>query len=110
MKARTKANWADPNTTAENETLPGWLKWVWGGRGVSYTLNFLLMAQIGSALMGGLLGMAGYISDPTVTVQPQSALDMITFMYAVMPIILGVLTLALSLLYKKERAKVLGEA
>ncbi len=46
MKARVKANWAYPNTTAENEKLPGWLKWVWSGPGIAFSLSFLLMAQI----------------------------------------------------------------
>lgn len=46
MKTKVKANWADPNTTAENEKLPGWLKWVWSGPGIAFSLSFLLMAQI----------------------------------------------------------------
>lgn len=48
MKTATKlkANWADPSTTAENERLPRWLKWVWAGRGTAFSVNFLLMAQI----------------------------------------------------------------
>ena len=25
-----KANWLDQSTTAENEVLPGYLKWAWG--------------------------------------------------------------------------------
>ena len=86
MKTRQKANWADPSTTAENERLPRWLKWVWSGRGVAYSLNFLLMAQItyyctdmlgmAPAVVGTLLlvskifdaftdVMAGYIIDRT---------------------------------------------
>lgn len=27
---KKKANWLDPSTTAENEVLPGCLKWAWG--------------------------------------------------------------------------------
>ena len=27
---KKKANWLDPSTTAENEVLPGYLKWAWG--------------------------------------------------------------------------------
>lgn len=46
MGTKVKANWADPNTTAENEKLPGWLKWVWSGRGISFSLCFVLMGQI----------------------------------------------------------------
>ena len=46
MKKRERANWADPNTTAENERLPHWFKWVWSGNAVAFSLNFLLMAQI----------------------------------------------------------------
>lgn len=88
MKTKVKANWADPATTAENEKLPGWLKWVWSGRGISFSLNFLLMAQItyyctdllglNAALVGVLLLVskafdavtdlaAGYIIDRTNT-------------------------------------------
>ncbi len=88
MKVKQKANWADPNTTAENEKLPRWLKWVWSGRGIAYSLNFLLMAQITyyctdmlgmpAAVVGTLLlvskifdaftdVMAGYIIDRTHT-------------------------------------------
>lgn len=88
MKTKVKANWADPNTTAENEKLPGWLKWVWSGRGVSFTLCFVLMGQITyyctdllgmpAAIVGTLLLVskifdgitdliAGYIIDKTNT-------------------------------------------
>ncbi len=45
-KEKLKPNWSDPATTAENERLPRWLKWVWSGRGISFGLNFLLMAQV----------------------------------------------------------------
>lgn len=88
MKTKVKANWANPTTTAENEKLPGWLKWVWSGRGISFSLNFLLMAQItyyctdllglNAAVVGVLLLaskafdavtdlIAGYIIDRTYT-------------------------------------------
>ncbi len=88
MKTKEKPNWADSNTTAENEKLPGWLKWVWSGRGISFSLNFLLLAQIqyyctdllglNAALVGALLLAskafdavtdlgAGYIIDRTNT-------------------------------------------
>ncbi len=88
MKAKVKSNWMDPATTAENEVLPKWLKWVWSARGVSFSLNFLLLAQISyyctdilglSATVVGvlLLGskavdavtdlVAGYIIDKTNT-------------------------------------------
>lgn len=88
MKTKVKANWADPNTTAENEKLPGWIKWIWSVRGGAFTLNFVLMAQITyyctdllgmpAAVVGMLLLvskifdgitdiMAGYIIDKTNT-------------------------------------------
>lgn len=88
MKKKVKPNWADPNTTAENEVLPGWLKWVWSGPGIAFSLNFLLMAQItyyctdllglGAATVGMILLVskafdavtdliAGYIIDRTNT-------------------------------------------
>ncbi len=87
-REKLKANWADPSTTAENERLPRWLKWVWSGRGIAYSLNFLLMAQVTfyctdilgmpAATVGVLLlvskifdaftdVMAGYIIDRTKT-------------------------------------------
>ena len=46
MKKRVKANWADPLTTAENEKLPGWLKWIWSIRGLAFSINTVLMLQI----------------------------------------------------------------
>ncbi len=45
-KEKVRANWADPNTTAENERLPRWFKWVWSGNAVAFSLSFLLMAQV----------------------------------------------------------------
>ncbi len=86
--AKLRANWADPSTTAENERLPRWLKWVWAGRGTAFSVNFLLMGQITyyctdllgmpAATVGILLlvskvfdaftdVMAGYIIDRTNT-------------------------------------------
>ncbi len=87
-REKLKANWADPATTAENERLPRWLKWVWSGRGIAFSLNFLLMAQVTyyctdmlgmpAAVVGVLLlvskifdaftdVMAGYLIDHTQT-------------------------------------------
>ena len=87
-REKLKANWADPATTAENERLPRWLKWVWSGRGIAFSLNFLLMAQVTfyctdmlgmpAAVVGVLLlvskifdaftdVMAGYLIDHTKT-------------------------------------------
>lgn len=64
-KTKVKANWADPNTTAENEKLPGYLKWAWTSRGLSLALNVILIMQLtyyctdmlgmGAALVGTLL-------------------------------------------------------
>ena len=45
-KEKTKANWLDPSTTAENEVLPKHLKWAWTSRGVSLAINFILIAQL----------------------------------------------------------------
>ena len=45
-KAKVKANWADPNTTAENEKLPGYLKWAWTSRGLSLAVNVMLIMQL----------------------------------------------------------------
>lgn len=64
-REKTKANWADPNTTAENEKLPGYLKWAWTTRGLSLAVNVILIMQLtyyctdmlgmGAALVGTLL-------------------------------------------------------
>ncbi len=126
--AKLRANWADPSTTAENERLPRWLKWVWAGRGTAFSVNFLLMAQITyyctdllgmpAATVGILLlvskvfdaftdVMAGYISDPAATAQPESAISMIHFMFAIFPVIVAVITLAAGYLYAKSKSKVL---
>lgn len=45
-KQKIKPNWSNPNTTKENEILPRWLKWVWTGRGLAFSLNIVLMLQI----------------------------------------------------------------
>ncbi len=45
-RKKQKSNWADPATTAENERLSGWLKWVWTGRGLAFCINMVLMMQI----------------------------------------------------------------
>lgn len=62
---KKKANWLDPSTTAENEVLPGYLKWAWTSRGLSLALNVLLIMQLtyyctdmlgmGATLVGTLL-------------------------------------------------------
>lgn len=31
------ANWSNPETTAQNEKLPKWFRWVWSMRGLSFT-------------------------------------------------------------------------
>lgn len=87
-KTRVKANWSDPATTAENEVLPGYLKWAWTSRGVSLAVNVLLIMQLtyfctdmlglAPTLVGGLLLasklfdgftdlMVGFIIDKTNT-------------------------------------------
>ena len=62
---KKKANWLDPSTTAENEVLPGYLKWAWTSRGLSLALNVILIMQLtyyctdmlgmGATLVGTLL-------------------------------------------------------
>lgn len=54
---KAKANWADPNTTAENEKLPGYLKWAWTSRGLSLALNVILIMQL-TYYCTDMLGMA----------------------------------------------------
>ena len=43
---KTKANWLNPGTTAENEVLPGYFKWAWTSRGLSLALNVVLIMQL----------------------------------------------------------------
>lgn len=45
-KEKKKANWSNPNTTAKDEVLPKWLKWLWTGRGIAYSLNVVLILQL----------------------------------------------------------------
>jgi GPH family glycoside/pentoside/hexuronide:cation symporter len=87
-KEKVKPNWANPATTAENEKLPGWLKWIWSMRGLAFGINTVLMLQItyyctdmlglAPALVGTMLMaskvldaftdlIAGYIVDKTNT-------------------------------------------
>ncbi|WP_455616953.1 MFS transporter [Eisenbergiella sp.] len=64
-KEKIKSNWAEPSTTAENEKLPGYLKWAWASRALSLGLNFILIMQLTyyctdmlgmkAGLVGGLL-------------------------------------------------------
>lgn len=56
-KEKVKANWADPNTTAEKEVLPGYLKWAWTTRAVSLALNVILIGQL-TYYCTDMLGMA----------------------------------------------------
>ena len=44
--SKAKANWLDPTTTAENEVLPGYVKWAWTSRAVSLGINAVLLMQI----------------------------------------------------------------
>lgn len=87
-KEKTKANWADPGTTAENEVLPKHLKWAWTSRGVSLGIYAIFIGQItyyctdmlgmSPILLGNLLLvskifdgitdlLAGYLVDKTHT-------------------------------------------
>ena len=56
-KVKQKANWSNPETTAQNEVLPKWLKWVWTGRGIGYSLNVVLILQL-TYYCTDILGMA----------------------------------------------------
>ena len=56
-KLREKPNWSNPDTTAENERLPRWLKWVWTGRGIAFSLNVVLLMHL-TYYCTDLLGMA----------------------------------------------------
>ena len=44
--SKAKPNWLDPATTAENEVLPGYVKWAWTSRAVSLGINAVLLMQI----------------------------------------------------------------
>ena len=46
MKTKAKPNWLDPTTTAENEVLPGYVKWAWSSRAMSLILNVTFVAQV----------------------------------------------------------------
>ncbi len=56
-KTKTKPNWADPATTAENEVLPKYFKWAWTSRGLSLAVNVLLIMQL-TYYCTDMLGMA----------------------------------------------------
>ncbi|WP_458459612.1 MFS transporter [Pseudobutyrivibrio sp.] len=45
-KQKVKPNWANPQTTAENEVLPKYLKWAWTSRGLSLAVNVILIMQL----------------------------------------------------------------
>ncbi len=75
MKTKVKSNWTEPTTTAENEVLPKWLKWVWSARGVSFSLNFLLLVQI-SYYCTDLLGLNASIVG--VILLASKAIDAVT--------------------------------
>lgn len=45
-KAKLKANWSDPGTTAGNEVLPKYLKWAWTSRGMSLAVQAILIMQL----------------------------------------------------------------
>lgn len=61
------------------------------------------MGLIG-AIVGGLLSVSGYVSSTTGSaVQPQSALDMITYMFIWGPIILWIISLIVLVFYKLDK-------
>lgn len=43
---KEKTNWLNSDTTAENEVLPGYVKWAWSSRALSLVVNTTLVAQI----------------------------------------------------------------
>ncbi len=45
-KTKAKPNWLDPATTAQNEVLPGYVKWAWSSRAMSLILNVTFVAQV----------------------------------------------------------------
>jgi GPH family glycoside/pentoside/hexuronide:cation symporter len=59
-------------------------------------------AGLASALTGFLLSAGGYINGAEV--QPASCISMLNFMYLVLPLILGVISMILLALLKVEKA------
>lgn len=45
-KEKVEPNWLNPETTAENEVLPRYVKWAWTSRAVSLGINAVLLMQI----------------------------------------------------------------
>lgn len=43
---KTKANWLDSTTTAENEVLPKYVKWAWSTRAISLAINVIFIMQL----------------------------------------------------------------
>lgn len=121
--AKVKANWADPATTAENEVLPKYFKWAWTSRGLSLALNVILIMQltyyctdmlgsvnsfcaklgsgIASALVGLIMGLAGY--DGSLAVQSASANTSIIALFNYVPMILMIVLLLLAIAYKLDK-------
>lgn len=66
------------------------------------SIGVKLGGGIGSAVVGWLLALGGF--DGTVDIQPASAVNMIFFMYAVIPIIFGLIMALLIYLLKVEDA------
>lgn len=66
------------------------------------SIGVKLGGGIGSAVVGWLLALGGF--DGTVDVQPASAVNMIFFMYAVIPVIFGLIMALLIYLLKVEDA------
>lgn len=66
------------------------------------SIGVKLGGGIGSAVVGWLLALGGF--DGTVDIQPASAVNMIFFMYAVIPIVFGLIMALLIYLLKVEDA------
>ena len=84
-RTKEKPNWLDPNTTAENEKLPGYLKWAWSSRGMSLALNVIVLGQITyycmdmlgmSATLAGMLLLASKLFDV-----PMGIIGMLRFVF-----------------------------
>ena len=58
---------------------------------------------VGSAILGFLMGMSGYISSEAATVQPDSALNMIRFLFNGLPTLLAAGCFVLSLFYTIDK-------
>ena len=59
-KKKAAVNWLNPETTAENEVLPGYLEWAWTARGVSLAQNVVFLMQL-TYFCTDMLGMSAKV-------------------------------------------------